>query len=120
MASASEQSVGTLPQALSVMRGHDPMRANLSLNPQPLCHAPLYAGHPVIPAREVEVKPCQIGRSVITGSSAYADDDDRGYGNRLKLAPMGHDPRIHLLRKRSLGEEDGLHRTSGMPRSASK
>jgi hypothetical protein len=71
------------------------MRANLSLNPQPLgCHAPLYAGHPVIPAREVEVKPCQIGRSVITGSSAYADDDDRGYGNRLKLAPMGTPPRI--------------------------
>jgi hypothetical protein len=41
------------------------------------CHAPLHAGHPVIPARKVEALPWQIGRSVITGSSAYADDDDR-------------------------------------------
>jgi hypothetical protein len=60
----------------------------------------LYAGHPVIPAREVEARPYQIGRSVITGSSAYADDDDQEYGNRLKLARMGLDPRIHLLAKR--------------------
>jgi hypothetical protein len=43
------------------------------------CHAPLHAGHPVIPARKVEAPPWQIGRSVITGSSAYADDDDREY-----------------------------------------
>jgi hypothetical protein len=33
----------------------------------------------------------------------------------LKLAPMGLDPRIHRLRKKSLVERDGLHRTSGMP-----
>jgi hypothetical protein len=38
------------------------------------------------------------------------------------LAPMGLDPRIHRLRKsihrlrkKSLVESDGLHRTSGMP-----
>jgi len=73
--------------------GSSPIRANLSLDPQPLgCHAPLYAGHPVIPAREVEATPCQIGRSLITGSSAYADDDDREDGNRLKLARMGVKP----------------------------
>jgi hypothetical protein len=41
------------------------------------CHAPLHAGHPVIPARQAEARPCPIGRSVVTGSSAYADDDDR-------------------------------------------
>jgi hypothetical protein len=40
-------------------------------------HAPLHAGHPVIPARKVEAPPSQIGRSVITGSSAYADDNLR-------------------------------------------
>jgi hypothetical protein len=31
----------------------------------------------VIPARKVEAPPCQIGRSVVTGFSTYADDDDR-------------------------------------------
>jgi hypothetical protein len=41
------------------------------------CHAPLHAAHPVIPARQAEAPPCPIGRSVVTGSSAYADDDDR-------------------------------------------
>ena len=40
-------------------------------------HAPLQAGHPVIPARQLEARPCQIQRSVLTGSSACADDDDR-------------------------------------------
>jgi hypothetical protein len=54
----------------------------LGSQPQPLhCHAPLQAGHPVISARQVEAKPCQIGLSVVTGSSAYADDDDRECGN---------------------------------------
>ena len=54
------------------------MRADLSINAQPLgCHAPLQAGHPVIPARGVEAKPSQIKHPVVTGSAAYADDDDR-------------------------------------------
>src|ERR1700731_3375591 len=48
----------------------------------------LQAGHPVITPRDVEANATQTGRSVVTGSSAYADDDDREYGNRLKLARM--------------------------------
>ena len=40
-------------------------------------HAPLQAGHLVIPARQLVARPCQIQRSVLTGSSACADDDDR-------------------------------------------
>ena len=54
------------------------------LNPQSHGgHAPLQAGHPLIPARQVEVQPCQTGGSVVTGSSAYADDDDREHGNHV-------------------------------------
>ena len=41
------------------------------------CHAPLHAGHPVITPQQAEAKACQTGRSLLTGSSAYADDDDR-------------------------------------------
>src|SRR5271166_1578694 len=49
-----------------VMAGLGPIGANLSLRRQSLCcRAPLPAGHPVIPAR-------QIQPSVVTGSSAYA------------------------------------------------
>src|ERR1700731_1881153 len=51
-------------------------------------HAPLQAGHPVIPARQVEAQPCQAGRSVVTGSSAYADDDAPEHGSRLKTSPL--------------------------------
>src|ERR1700730_1836553 len=41
------------------------------LNPQSHGgHAPLHAGHPVIPARQVEAQPCQTERSVVIGSSA--------------------------------------------------
>jgi hypothetical protein len=40
------------------------------------------------------VKASHTRRSVVTGSSAYADDDDREYGNRLKLAPMGSSLRM--------------------------
>jgi len=36
----------------------------------------LHAGHPVITPRQVEATASQTGRSVVTGSSAYADDDD--------------------------------------------
>ncbi len=50
-------------------------------------HAPLYAGHPVIPVRQAEAKMPQTGRSVVTGSSAHADDDDREYGDGLKVRP---------------------------------
>ena len=42
-----------------------------------VCHAPLHCGHPVITPRQLEAKASQTGRSVVTGSSAYADDDDR-------------------------------------------
>ena len=59
------------------------------------CHAPLHAGHPVIPARKVEAPPWQIGRSVITGSSAYADDDDRE-----KQAPILRRARYGLVTSR--------------------
>jgi hypothetical protein len=38
---------------------------------------PLQAGHPVIQERQIDAKPCNIPRSVVTGSSAEADDDDR-------------------------------------------
>jgi hypothetical protein len=77
----------------SSMAGLGAMGAKFSQHRQSLgCHAPLQAGHPVIPAGRSGAKPCQIGRSVITGSSAYADDDDGEYGNRLKLAPMGLGP----------------------------
>ena len=59
------------------------------LNPQSHGgHAPLHAGHPVIPARQVEAQPCQTERSVVTGSSAYADDDAPEHGGRLKTAPL--------------------------------
>jgi hypothetical protein len=58
----------TLRAYLAVVRGPD--RQSLG------CHAPLQAGHPVITVRRVEALP-QTGRSVITGSSACADDDDR-------------------------------------------
>jgi peptide/nickel transport system ATP-binding protein len=59
------------------------------LNPQSHGgHAPLQAGHPVIPARQVEAQPCQTGRSVVTGSSAYADDDAPEHGSCLKSAPL--------------------------------
>jgi peptide/nickel transport system ATP-binding protein len=51
-------------------------------------HAPLQAGHPVIPARQVEAQPCQTGRSVVTGSSAYADDDAPEDGSRLETSPL--------------------------------
>jgi peptide/nickel transport system ATP-binding protein len=51
-------------------------------------HAPLQAGHPVIPARQVEAQPCQTGRSVVTGSSAYADDDAPENGSRLETSPL--------------------------------
>jgi peptide/nickel transport system ATP-binding protein len=59
------------------------------LNPQPHGgHAPLQAGHPVIPVRPVEAQPCQTGRLVVTGSSAYADDDAPEHGSRLESAPL--------------------------------
>ena len=59
------------------------------LNPQSHGgHAPLHAGHPVIPARQVEAQPCHTERSVVTGSSAYADDDAPEHGSRLKTAPL--------------------------------
>jgi hypothetical protein len=67
------------------------MRADLSINAQPLgCHAPLQAGHPVITPRQAETKTKapQARRSEVTGSSAYADDDDAECGNGLALAPM--------------------------------
>jgi peptide/nickel transport system ATP-binding protein len=51
-------------------------------------HAPLHAGHPVIPVRQVEAQPCQTGRSVVTGSSAYADDDAPEHGSCLKSAQL--------------------------------
>jgi hypothetical protein len=45
------------PLLFTVMRGLDPVRANLDINAQPLgCHAPLHAGHPVITPRQVEAK----------------------------------------------------------------
>jgi len=34
-----------------------------------------YTGHPVIPPRQIEAKVRQAERSVVTGSSACADDD---------------------------------------------
>src|SRR5271166_6003757 len=72
------------------MAGTSPIGANLSHNRQSLgCLAPLQAGHPVIPAWQAEAKPRQIQSSVVTGSSAYADDDDREHNVRLKLPPMG-------------------------------
>ena len=59
------------------------------LNPQSHGgHAPLQAGHPLIPARQVEVQPCQTGGSVVTGSSAYADDDAPEHGSRFESAPL--------------------------------
>src|ERR1700737_2217752 len=39
----------------------------------------------IVTPRDVEAKASQTGRSEVTGSSAYADDDDREYGNRAKL-----------------------------------
>jgi hypothetical protein len=58
-------------------------------NPQRLgCHAPLQAGHPVIPEWQREAKARQTGRSAVTGSSAYADDDDREYDNRVNLVTL--------------------------------
>ncbi|MFZ2145136.1 MAG: error-prone DNA polymerase [Xanthobacteraceae bacterium] len=55
-----------------------PFLRSSRLNRQSLgCHAPLQAGHPVIPTRRVEAKPCQTRLSVVTGSSACADNDDR-------------------------------------------
>ena len=63
------------------------MRANLSINAHLRgCHAPLYAWHPVITPGQAEAT--QIRRSVTTRSSAYADDDDREYGNCRTLMPM--------------------------------
>ena len=50
------------------------MRVNLSVGSQPVgCHAPLQAGHPVIPARQFEAKPCEnwivrIPRTITTES----------------------------------------------------
>jgi peptide/nickel transport system ATP-binding protein len=59
------------------------------LNPQSHGgHAPLQAGHPVISTRQVEAQPCQTRHSVVTGSSAYADDDAPEHGSRLKTAPL--------------------------------
>src|SRR5438067_1892056 len=58
-----------------IRREHVPLRCDIDAQP-PGCHAPLHAGHPVITPRQVEAKASQTGRSVITGSSAYADDDD--------------------------------------------
>src|SRR3984893_3437403 len=44
--------------SIHVMRGLDPIGANLSQDRQSLgCHAPLQAGHPVIPARAGQAKP---------------------------------------------------------------
>src|SRR6202048_2801365 len=40
-----------------------------------------HARHRVLSAWPFEAKPCQISRSVITGSSAYADHDDLESGN---------------------------------------
>jgi hypothetical protein len=37
----------------------------------------LHARHPVITPRQVEAKASQTGRSEVTGSSTYVDDDDR-------------------------------------------
>jgi len=67
-----------------------PFLRSSRLNRQSLgCHAPLQAGHPVIPARRTEASPSQNPTSVLTGSSAgachragrrpdpLADDDDR-------------------------------------------
>jgi hypothetical protein len=64
----------------------------------------LYAGHPVIPARQVESNPDQINRSVITGSSACADDDNDEYAIPLGLAPM---PQGEVSRR---VRGDGVHR----------
>jgi peptide/nickel transport system ATP-binding protein len=59
------------------------------LNPQSHGgHAPLQAGHPVIPARQVEAQPCQTGHSVVTGSSAYADDDAPEHASRLETSSL--------------------------------
>ena len=56
-----------------------PVRCDIDAQPAG-CHAPLHAGHPVITPRQVEAKASQTGRPEVTGSSAYADDDDREYG----------------------------------------
>ena len=88
------------------MRGLDPIGANLRR---------------IISLSVVIVRAC--GRSSKHGTSHLARLSrdywvprlKRGmtrerFVTRLKLAPMGIDPRIHLLAK-----EDGLHRTSGLP-----
>jgi hypothetical protein len=56
------------------------MRASFSINALG-CHAPLQAGHPVITPRQGEATASKSRGSVVTGSSAYADDDDREYAN---------------------------------------
>ena len=60
-------------------REHVSLRCDIDAQPHG-CHAPLHAGHPVITPRQVEAKASQTGRPEVTGSSAYADDDDREYG----------------------------------------
>src|SRR5580692_6726507 len=81
-----------------VMAGLVPRGASLSRDRQSLgCHAPLQAGYPVIPARADRGKaraksdlPCLLDRPptrTMTTESMMV---------RLKLAPMGLDPRIHL------------------------
>jgi ATP-dependent Lhr-like helicase len=90
------ESVSRLRTEIATRLGTDDREANTArlaladvragANPQPIdCHAPLHAGHPVIPAPEMEARPCQSPRSEVTGSSAYADDDNQELG-RLALA----------------------------------
>jgi ATP-dependent Lhr-like helicase len=102
------ESVSRLRTEIATRLGTDDREANTArlaladvragANPQPIdCHAPLHAGHPVIPAPEMEARPCQSPRSEVTGSSAgachrggrrpdpLADDDNQELG-RLALA----------------------------------
>src|SRR6202022_3940317 len=82
-----------------VRRGLDPIGANLSCLASSSCAGLTRAS--ILFARKF------LRRSMDCRVKPGNDD--------LKLARMGLDPRIHLLREKVLTKIDGLQRTSGLP-----
>ena len=54
-------------------------------------------------------------RGLLDAPLEAGHDNPRDRRGKLKLARMGLDPRIHLLREKVLTKLDGLQRTSGLP-----
>src|SRR3984893_13161707 len=57
-------------------------QASLFVNPNLAVVMPrFYAGHPVIPPRQIEAQRCKTGHSVVLDRPHYADHDDRAGGD---------------------------------------